>query len=145
MAPCPVSANPQAVCRRKRSPEHRLAERRIRQDIRGHLPTLLMWHVPPLLRSRGSAGGGGPVRSLRRRLVSEGVGWGVWVGSRWHGHARDRQRSWLVPAGRTARHPAVSRGNLGRSLLAVLSSAGPWGTPTGREGRDRTNPTEDPT
>ncbi len=55
MAPCPVSANPQAVCRRKRSPEHRLAERRIRQGLSGPSadPSTAHPTPAPLTRERG--------------------------------------------------------------------------------------------
>ncbi len=55
MAPYPVSATPQAVCRRKRSPEHRLAERRIRQGSAGPSadPSTAHPAPAPLTRERG--------------------------------------------------------------------------------------------
>lgn len=144
MAPCHVSANPQVVCRRERSPEHRLAERRIRQGFRGHLPTLLMWHVPPLLRSCGSAGDGSPMRSLRRHLIRE---CGTWRLRRCPlAQSRPRPAEVVVsPCGSnrkaSSRIPREPRPEppCGSLLSRVL------GTPTGREGRDRRNQRENPT
>ncbi len=151
MAPCPVSANPQAVCRRKRSPEHRLAERRTRQGKRSHLPTPLKRHVTPLLRSLGSTGDGGPVRSLRHVFAWEGACGGRCAsGIRRYGHALDRKLLRLVPASRAARHPAVSRWKprpdppLRSALAQGLGHRNPPHPPRLRRGRQRQRQLLDP-